>query len=146
MKKKLNVLDCLCHNFRKTSRLLTQSYDRALRPAGVRITQFTLMATVAEMEESAFVPLAAFLGMDRTTLGRNLELMERDGLVQVRPGANDRREQLVRLTDQGRRKLAEALPLWERAQRRALKRLGGDELPRLRSQMAKLTQIRARAD
>lgn len=122
--KKLNVLDCLCHNLRKTSRLLTQYYDDALRPSGLRITQFTLLATVDDMREVAFVPLAEFLGMDRTTLARNVEILVRDGLVYVTTGVSDRRQQVVRLTELGSELLEAAMPLWEAAQRTTMKQAG----------------------
>jgi len=122
--KKLSVFDCLCHNLRKTSRQLTQYYDDALRPAGLRITQFTLMAAVEEMREVAFIPLADFLGMDRTTLARNVELLERDRLVHVTTGVIDRRQQVVRLTDLGRSQLETAMPLWEAAQLNAIQQVG----------------------
>jgi len=124
VKKKLSIFDCLCHNLRKTSRLLTQYYDEALRPVGLRITQFTLMATVDEMREVAFIPLADFLGMDRTTLARNVEILLRDGLVSVETGATDRRQQVVRLTEFGESQLAAAMPLWRAAQRDAMKKAG----------------------
>jgi len=141
VKKKLNVLDCLCHNLRKTSRLLTQYYDEALRPSGLRITQFTLMATVAEMGEVAFIPLAEFLGMDRTTLARNVEILVRDGLAGVVAGTSDRRQQMVSLTEFGESRLAEAMPLWQAAQRAALRKAG--ELEPLLEQLADLGKVGA---
>jgi DNA-binding MarR family transcriptional regulator len=137
--KKLSVFDCLCHNLRKTSRQLTQYYDEALRPAGLRITQFTLMAAVEEMREVAFIPLADFLGLDRTTLARNVEILVRDGLVYVEVGVHDRRLQVVRLTELGTSRLQAARPLWEGAQRTALHRIG--ELEPLLAQLAELEKV-----
>lgn len=139
MTKKLSVFNCLCHNLRKTSRLLTQYYDEALRPSGLRITQFTLMSTVEEMREVAFVPLADFLGMDRTTLARNVEILVRDGLVSVEIGSADRRQQVVRLTEFGESRLAAAMPLWKAAQRAAMKKAG--EWEPLIEQLAELGNV-----
>ena len=119
----LNVLDCLCHNVRKTSRLLTQIYDDALKPSGVRITQFTVLAAVSQMGEATFLPLAKVLGMDRTTLSRNVDLLERDGLVDINSGIIDKRQHVVTLTPKGRKVFSSALPLWEVAQRKAIERL-----------------------
>ena len=141
MTKRLNVADCLCHNIRKTARLLTQFYDEALRPSGLRMPQFTLMAAVAEMGAVAFVPLAAYLGLDRTTLGRNVELLVRDGLVQVDPGEQDKRQQVVRLTELGAIRLAEAMPLWEAAQRKALKKVAKGQLAPLLGQLGALGKL-----
>ncbi len=137
--KKLNVLDCLGHNLRKTSRLLTQYFDEALRPAGLRSHQFTLMAAVQEMREVAFIPLAEFLGLDRTTLARNVEVLVRDGLVYVEAGVHDRRLQVVRLTELGARRLEAAMPLWEKAQRVAMRKVGESD-PFLES-LAKLGKL-----
>jgi DNA-binding MarR family transcriptional regulator len=141
MAAKLNVRECLCFNLRKTSRLLTQYYDDSLRPAGLRITQFNLMAAIYEMRESAFVPLAAFLGMDRTTLARNLDLLAKAGLVQIASSSSDRRQQIVKLTPLGADRLAAAMPLWEKAQREAMRRVQDGSLQPLLSQLATLSEL-----
>jgi len=139
--KKLSVVDCLCHNTRRASRLLTQYYDEVLRPSGVGISQFTTMVTISEMGQTTYAPLADFLGVDRTTLSRNLELMARDGLVWMEAGLIDRRQQVVRLTEKGVERLAAAMPLWEKAQREALKRLKKGELPGLLKQLSELSKV-----
>jgi DNA-binding MarR family transcriptional regulator len=141
--KKLKVTDCLCHNLRKTSRLLTQYYDEMLRPSGIRITQFTLMAAVQQMKESAFVPLSEYLGMDRTTLARNVELLQREGLVETAAGATDRRQQIVWLTAKGESVLQAAMPLWETAQRRALKQLNSGQASELLGELGKLNRVQS---
>jgi DNA-binding MarR family transcriptional regulator len=142
MTAKLKVSECLCFNLRKTSRLLTQYFDETLRPVGIRSTQFNLMAAISEMGESAFVPLAAFMGMDRTTLGRNLDLLAKDGLVQLSTGAQDRRQQIVRLTPKGSETLAAAMPLWEAAQLEAMQRVQNERLQPFLKQLANLAEIR----
>ena len=106
---------CACANFRKVSRAITQFYDSALRPSGLRATQYTLMVPVALLGSPTITQLAEKLVMDRTTLTRDLKLLEGQGLVEISPGA-DRRTRVVTLTDSGRQALAEALPLWEQAQ------------------------------
>jgi len=117
---------CACFNIRKAARKVTQSYDRALLPAGLAATQFSLLAVLARERGKAGIPmtrLAKQLGMDRTTLTRNLRVVERAKWVSVRPG-DDPRERLVTLTAAGRKKFASALPWWKDAQTRTAKRLG----------------------
>jgi DNA-binding MarR family transcriptional regulator len=106
---------CACANFRKASRVITQFYDAALRPSGLRATQYTLMVPVALMGSPTITQLAEEIVIDRTTLARDLKVLEGKGLVEISPGS-DRRTRVVEITDAGRRTLAEALPLWEQAQ------------------------------
>lgn len=115
---------CACANFRKASRAITQFYDASLRPSGLRVTQYTPMAAVALMGSPTIAELAEKLVIDRTTLTRDLKVLEGRGLVEVRTGANDRRTRVAELTEAGRRTLAEAVPLWEQAQSAVVEGLG----------------------
>jgi len=117
------VRDCTCFNLRKAARAVTQRYDEFLRPANLRATQFSLLAVLAQSGTASIGQLADLAVMDRTTLKRNLELLERDGLVRIRPGA-DARVREVSLTPAARKRLAAAIPLWERAQAHILGHLG----------------------
>lgn len=137
----LNVLDCLCHNVRKASRQLTQIYDDALHPSGIRITQFIVLAALHQSGEVPLLPLAKILGMDRTTLSRNVDLLQRDGLVDITSGVNDKRQQLLRLTAKGKKVFSLALPFWEAAQRKAIKRLLPAHPSKFLHQLADLSQI-----
>jgi len=105
---------CVCFHLRRSARVVTQLYDRMLAPAGLHATQFTLLTMIPRAGGLSFSRLADVLGMDRTTLTRNLRPLQRDGLVRIEPGA-DRRVRLVRLTGQGERKQIEAEPIWARA-------------------------------
>jgi DNA-binding MarR family transcriptional regulator len=111
-------------NLRKATRAVTQLYDRHLRPSGLKGTQFSILAVLANTGPSRLSRLAEVLVMDRTTLSRNLEPLERDGLVSVTSG-KDRRTRQVALRPRGRKALAGALPLWEAAQEQVLRELGG---------------------
>jgi len=124
MASPLEVRDCLCLHTRRAARLVTQFYDDALRPSGLHITQFLLLATIREAEPIAHQPLADILGMDRTTLTRNLALLGRDGLAVIARGRDDKRENLIRLTPAGRRAVERAMPHWQHAQGQILDRLG----------------------
>jgi DNA-binding MarR family transcriptional regulator len=114
---------CAAANLRKASRAITQFYDAALRPSGLRVTQYTVLVTAALMGPSTVSRLAEELVMDRTTLTRDLRLLEERGLVEISPG-EDRRTRVVALTDRGREALAAALPLWEQAQSAVVEGLG----------------------
>ena len=109
--------NCMCFNLRKAARSLTQTYDAALRPAGITGPQFTLLSAVMRQGPVSLSDLAAGLGMDRTTLTRNLKPLQRDGLVASAEG-DDRRVRLLTLTAAGRVRLSEAEPLWRDIQSR----------------------------
>lgn len=106
---------CLNANLRRASRVVTQLYDRHLQPAGLRSTQFPILVNLALLGTLPMTALAERLVMDRTTLTRNLQPLREKGLVAVVAG-KDARTRGVALTEQGRAKLAEALPHWEQAQ------------------------------
>lgn len=117
---------CACANLRKTARLVTQAYDDALKETGLHCSQFTLLATLAQIGPSGMGQLAEALGMDRTTLTRNLQALQRDGLVEDQPDSDKRRRQ-VAITTQGVAALEAALPLWQQAQKRVVMVLGSDQ-------------------
>jgi DNA-binding MarR family transcriptional regulator len=118
---------CVCFNLRRAVRVVTRRYDAALTPVGLTANQFSLLAVLSGSEPTALGALAGRLGMDRTTLTRNLGPLSRAGLVDVRPG-DDRRSRAIVLTDAGRERLAEAQPLWRDAQSDIVQRLGDQSL------------------
>ncbi len=115
--------NCLCFNLRRAARAISQTYDAALAPKGLKATQFTVLQTTAEAGGAPISRLAQKLGMDRTTLTRNLQPLEKMGLISVASG-KDRRERVVHLTDEGLQILADALPLWEGVQSTIYSALG----------------------
>jgi DNA-binding MarR family transcriptional regulator len=117
---------CVCANLRMATRLVTQRYDDALRPLGLRIMQFTLLARLHAAGRLTMTELAEVASLDRTTLTRNLKPLIERGYVRSVSG-RDRRERLVEVTDDGRRALREALPLWEQAQDDMTAGLGQEE-------------------
>ena len=114
---------CACGNLRRASRAVTQHFEAALEPSGLKATQFTLLVAAACAGPAPVSGLAEALVMDRTTLSRNLKPLVGRGLLAMSPGA-DRRRRLVRLTAKGRRALEGALPLWAGAQARIVAGLG----------------------
>lgn len=118
--------ECACRRARMAARKVTRSYDEALRPTGLKATQFTLLVAVAQGSASSITRLADFLAMERTTLTRNIQLLERRGLIAVGPeGA--RRARKLALTAEGRRALNGALPYWRKAQESLRANLGEDD-------------------
>ncbi len=135
---------CLCFNLRKSARAVTQFYDEALRPTALRTTQFSLLVGMRIMRSTTLNALAEAMGMDRTTLTRNLRPLQRRGLVRVTPG-QDRREREVRLSPAGEHALAKALPLWKKVQEKVATELGQDRLIRILKDLstaAKVTQLK----
>lgn len=118
---------CICFNLRRGARAVTHYFDLLFQEHGLRATQFTLLGALYLMEISdlpaTISVLADQLVMDRTTLARNLKPLERDGLVEVTTGA-DQRMRIIRLTNAGRTKLAQVLTLWEEGQTHFTETLG----------------------
>jgi len=124
--------ECICLAVRQAARHVTQSYDQFLAPAGLRTTQFSILAKLKRKGPMTINALAADLVMDRTTLGRNILPLERDGLISVAPGASDRRSKELRLTKQGEKRLAAARKGWGAAQARFESAFGSRRTAQLR--------------
>jgi DNA-binding MarR family transcriptional regulator len=118
------ALGCACFTLRKTARAVTQFYNAALQPSGLLATQFSLLAVLAGQGSASMTALAERLGMDRTTLTRNLQALERRGLAVVHPDAEDGRVQRIAITEAGQDALEGAWPLWRGAQAAILGQLG----------------------
>ncbi len=118
----VSVNPCLCDSLRQATRSVTRMYDDALRPAGIRITQYTVLAYLAGKGESRVRDLGAGLLIEETTLTRSLKLLEDSGWIRIRQG-EDRRERHVSITASGRTLLVRAKPLWERVQATVRERL-----------------------
>src|SRR5271170_342315 len=119
----LPILPCMCGSFRRTSRALTQLYEDALRPLGLRASQFSILQALSLAGEISQGQLGEMLAMDSTSLSRTLAIMIRRLWIAERRG-EDRRERWLRLTGAGERKLGGALPTWEKVQSRLRGQLG----------------------
>jgi DNA-binding MarR family transcriptional regulator len=115
--------ECTASHLRRATNAVGRIHDQTLAPSGLRGTQFSVLVAVSLFGEVPLLRLAEELGLDRTTLTRNLKPLERDGLVSSGP-ARDQRVRLLRLTDKGRRAVQKAYPLWEEAQRKVVATLG----------------------
>ena len=110
---------CLCTAARRKSRELTRAFEKAMRGAGVRGTQFSLLATLVQTGPIPLTRLADLLSLERTTLTRNVRPLLRDGLVQVEEG-EDRRVRKAAITRKGEAAARRAFPFWKTAQEAAL--------------------------
>ena len=123
-----------CGAMRMASRRLSQMYDAALAPAGLKSTQFAILTAIGRRahDPPTMRELADAMAMDRSTLGQNLRPLERDGLVAWEPSEADRRRKLVVLTEEGRAKYAQARPLWRSVQERFERTVGTAQAAKLR--------------
>jgi len=115
---RLKSEECNCLAVRQAARHVTQFYDQFLAPSGLRTTQFSILAKLRRKGPMTINALAADLVMDRTTLGRNIRPLERDGLIAIEPAASDRRSKELHLTREGDRRFQAARKGWAGAQAR----------------------------
>lgn len=135
----MELLQCNCSSLRSATRTLSLAYDEVLRPSGLRLTQFSILARIAAVGPHPLNDLAEMLAMDRTTLGRNLKPLERDDLVCLEVGM-DRRQRVINLTAAGRRALMRAMPLWETVNQRFEVKFGVGKAKTLRDTMKQLVK------
>jgi DNA-binding MarR family transcriptional regulator len=109
-------MGCNCFAVRSAARHVSQFYDQFLAPIGLRTTQFSILAKLKRLEPLTINALAKDMVMDRTTLGRNVLPLERDGLIRIEPIASDRRAKELHLTNAGEKRLQAALKAWSQAQ------------------------------
>lgn len=116
--------DCNCFAVRSAARHISQFYDQFLAPVGLRTTQFSILSKLKRRGPLTINALAKVMVMDRTTLGRNVLPLERDGLIRIEPMPSNRRAKDLRLTDAGEKRLQAATKEWMRAQAQFEARFG----------------------
>ena len=134
---------CSCTRLRRAARTLTQVYDGVMAPAGLRITQFALLRTVARAGSAKITELAHWLSLDRTALRRNLQPLVERGLVRILPGS-DARVREVTLTLAGREAIATAVPYWEKGQQIIAEHLGEKKMASLLAALDEIDAIALR--
>src|SRR6266566_9534711 len=115
--------NCVCFNLRRVARKVTQFYDLEMRRHGIRPTQGTILLSLNGKESWGMAELSDWLGMERTTLVRNLRPLQRDGLVQAVGGGRGNRVELT-ITTKGRKQIEKLMPAWKSAQSAVVKTLG----------------------
>jgi len=127
--------DCNCYAVRAAARHVTQAYDQFLAPTGLRTTQFSILAKLKRKGPLTINALAEDMVMDRTTLGRNILPLDRDGLIRIQPSATDGRAKELLLTKAGEQRFQAALKTWSAAQARFEKEYGARRATDLRAML-----------
>ncbi len=136
----LEAKNCACFNVRKTARVLTQEYDQCITPSGLKTTQFSALAVIRRLGPIMITDLAKAMEIERTSLTRNLKLIERDGLIRSRSG-EDARSRIVEITEAGQEKLDEAQVLWKTVQSRIVEKFGEKRFEFLRDELEALRSV-----
>jgi len=134
---------CFCALARRASRVLTDLYERELDPYGITLPQFSLLRSAGALGPIGISEFAARLKLDRTTLGRNLKLLEKMGLVLLAGNSEDQRERLVSLTPKGSRLSEQALGAWQAAQAKVKRGLSREKLDALREIVSEIDALAA---
>ncbi|MDQ7985852.1 MarR family transcriptional regulator [Pseudomonas sp. G34] len=129
--------ECLCTRLRRASRGVSKRYDDALSRVGLSAAQYSLLRHLQRLDQPSISDLAAAMGLERSTLGRNLRLLEGRGLVVLQGGA-DQRNRLASLTAEGERLLAEGLEAWQAVQLLLQQRVQAHHLQALDELLASL--------
>jgi len=131
--------ECHCLAVRRAARQVTRFYDRLLQPSGLRTTQFSILASLHKSGPMTINNLAEALALDRTTLGRNILPLLRDGLVVANRRNQDRRSKSVHVTGTGAARLKMAMRLWTEAQTRLEAAFGAPRVLALRTLLRELS-------
>ena len=126
---------------RKSARKITQFYENSLREAGIKPTQFSILAALANTGPIQLTQLADRLVLERTSLTRNLNVLERNTWIDIQPGEEDSRQRVVSLTRNGYKQLDHAIPYWQKAQKAIARDMGQDTITGLRRTLDEMTGI-----
>jgi DNA-binding MarR family transcriptional regulator len=118
-----SVENCTCFNLRRVTRVITQCFDTELRKYGIRVTQTPILSALQARSGWSMAELSDWLGMERTTLVRNLRPLQREGLIKISGGGRGGHVELA-ITVKGRTALTKMLPGWRSAQQKVVATLG----------------------
>ncbi|MFT5208489.1 MAG: DNA-binding MarR family transcriptional regulator [Flavobacterium sp.] len=140
MKDSISPEHCVSNNLHKTARAITKVYEDAIRPCGIRRSQFSILAHLYRLHTVQLSVLSDHMIMDRTTLSRNLKPLLNSGLVEVKPSVDDARAKDISLSKDGKLKYKEALKLWTKAQKFVVKKYGADNWQQLEQALTVLRE------
>lgn len=123
--------DCYCARLRAATRRIGAVYDEALTPLGINVAQYALMSIIQRQQPLSLTELGNASELERSTVGRNVRVLERAGLVEVGRGEGDVRETAVNLSSRGAEVMLLARPRWEACQQAIEARLGADKIDAL---------------
>lgn len=129
---------CICIDVRNAANQLTRLYDEAIREAGISITQFSLIHSILTLKEPTLNRLSEATQLDRSTLGRNVRVLENVGLVSINPGI-DARTRVIGVTRKGKNAFKKAAPLWINIQADMQAKLGTSQLLQMKQSLSALT-------
>ena len=135
---------CIAVRLRLLNRVVTNLYDDALRPLGLKVSQLNILIVTARLGLARPAEVCNILHLDASTLSRNVKPLQAHGWLEVVPD-EDARAQPFRLTPQGKRLIEKAIPAWEKAQRQATEHLGSEGIALLDRAVKKLRQTRTEA-
>jgi DNA-binding MarR family transcriptional regulator len=122
------LINCACRNLRMTARVVTQFYDKALQDSGLKSTQFALLNDISSKKDGISVnELARYSMMDQTTVTRNIDILRKNGYVEVKTQEQDSRKKNITVSDVGKEKLKLAAPLWKNAQLKLQQSIGAEQ-------------------
>jgi len=131
---------CAANHTRMAARTITRAYDQALQPCGLRVTQFTILVALTKTAFDSITEMADQLALERSSLSRNLDRLEKQGLVRLTKSG---RSQTIEINDAGREKLEEAYPLWREAQDKVEDVIGEEDWSDARSLLRSLAKTGA---
>ena len=131
---------CTCGELRKAARAVTLLYDNAFKSSGLLSTQLGVLHVIYTSESIRISHLAKELGMDRTTLTRNLSVLERQGYINISAG-KDTRTRIITITSKGCGTVAKAIPLWNDVQRKVKKQMGEDSWSALMDSLSQFVRV-----
>ena len=129
---------CNCTKLRRAARRVSRFYDLCLAASGLRVTQYAILGHLKHRGPKSMLELAELMTMDRATIGHNLRPLERDGLLKIETGSQDRRVRIVSITDAGLERIALGRPGWDRAQAEFEAEFGAKESKALREVMERV--------
>ena len=131
---------CVCAHVRKASRALTVFYDRFIAPSGIRVTQLSLLMNIRRLEYATITRLSETMLMDKTTLTRNVRVLEKKGLIRIQAG-EDQRVKRIEPTDVGIEVMTKARALWFEAQKDIVEKMGKSRMDRMIEDLTALAEI-----
>lgn len=129
---------CLCALIRRAGRITTRNYDMILKPSGLKVTQLSMLAKIANNPATTVSELAEILFMDQTTVSRNLRVLEKSGYIRIDGEMTDHRIKRIQISDLGISKMNEAMPLWDKAQLEMEQVLGRENIEVIMKSVKKL--------
>jgi len=132
---------CVCANLRKKTRVVTQLYDKVLEPTNLKVTQYSMLANIAQHKAVTVSQLGEILLLDQTTITRNVNLLKKNDYVEVKRDPQDGRTKMISLTTTGMQKLTEAAPIWMDIQEKIIHDIGLEKYKDFYETLKKIQQV-----